>query len=271
MLERAVVLAEAAWARRHVTLAPEPPGDRFGLITSRDVDVSPAPSTASANAAARVSAPSSRSPVTAGADVPALHMVVVGDSMVAGCGTPNQAQGLVPNLAARLASTLRRSVAWEALGQLGATMRRVHYRLLPQVDSHPDLLVVCAGSNDVLAGRSTGEWADDLSAVLDMAREPARNVVVLSSGQANRCPALPRVLRREIGRAIDRQTAVSRDVCARRGIHFVDITHDSAPLRPGFWAVDNFHPSALGYQLVADAVVRRMPLPTLRPQTDGGK
>ena len=60
-------------------------------------------------------------------------------------------------------------------------------------------------------------------------------------------------------------------MCARRGIHFVDITHDSAPLRPGFWAVDNFHPSALGYQLVADAVVRRMPLPTLRPQTDGGK
>ena len=146
-----------------------------------------------------------------------IDFSVVGDSMVAGCGTPNQAQGLVPNLAARLASTLRRSVAWEALGQLGATMRRVHYRLLPQVDSHPDLLVVCAGSNDVLAGRSTGEWADDLSAVLDMAREPARNVVVLSSGQANHCPALPRVLRREIGRAIDRQTAVSRDVRARRG------------------------------------------------------
>lgn len=229
---RGLVLAEAVWAKHRVKLAPEPLGERQGL------------------------APAPGDPTS---DQQPLRLVAVGDSMVAGCGTRNQSEGLVPSLARDLARVVGRPVHWQAIGRLGATMRRVRYRLLPQVDTHPDLLFLCAGSNDVMAGRTLGEWAQDLGAAVDLARERSRSVVVSSAGQPNRCPSLPHALRRAIGVAIDQQTPVSRELCARRGVTYVDITHDPAPLRPGFWSFDGFHPSAFGYRLVADAVVRRVP------------
>jgi hypothetical protein len=95
----------------------------------------------------------------------------------------------------------------------------------------PDILFVCAGSNDIMARRS-------------------------SSGQPHRSPALPPLLRRELDRRIDAQTADSEQVCQRLGIGFVDVAH--AELIPGFWGSDRFHPGAAGYEFAAGKVAEAM-------------
>ncbi len=142
-------------------------------------------------------------------------------------------------------------------------MRRVRHRFLDEVEGRPDILFVCAGSNDIMARRTRAEWADDLEAVLGRSLEMAAHVVLCSAGQPHNSPRLPAMLRRELAKRIDAQTADSKSICARLGVDYADVAH--ADLVEGFWASDGFHPSEAGYEQAAGMVVGAMGfLPQLR-------
>ena len=64
-------------------------------------------------------------------------------------GVDGQSKGIMPLLAAR--------VAKRTVGKLGATARRVRYRMIGDINDRPDVLIVCVGSNDMLAGCSVRE------------------------------------------------------------------------------------------------------------------
>lgn len=72
-------------------------------------------------------------------------------------GVDGQSKGIMPLLAARVAKRTGRPVAWRTVGKLGATARRVRYRMIGDINDRPDVLIVCVGSNDMLAGRSVRE------------------------------------------------------------------------------------------------------------------
>lgn len=235
-LRRPLAIVEAAIARRTVRLAPEPPGERAGVI---------APDGAAAPAA---------SATVRDCGTP-LRLVAVGDSLVAGCGVAAQDRALVPRIARILAAATGRDVQWSTHARLGATMRRVRYRFLPEVDG-ADLLLVCAGSNDLMARRGPAEWTEDLSAVLDDAARRSRYVVACSAGQLYRSPALMPTLRSVLREWTDIQTDASVAVCAERGVPFVDVAHCDLP--EGFWADDGFHPGAIGYEMAAAMLARPM-------------
>ena len=158
----------------------------------------------------------------------------------------------MPRIARLVAAGSGRDVEWVTRARLGATMRRVRYRFLPEflpeVDDD-DVLFVCAGSNDLMARRSLQEWTDDLAAVLDGAARRGRHVVACSSGQLYRSPALMPTLRSVLREWTDAQTDASAAVCAERGVPFIDVAH--CDLDDGFWADDGFHPSAAGYEMAA--------------------
>lgn len=225
-VEKMVVLAQAAWAARTVKLAPEPPGDRVGLAEGGNGSSDSGP----------------------------LDLVAVGDSLVAGSGVTAQSEALTPLIAEGIAAREDTPVHWRTYAKLGATMRRVRYKYLPQIETRPDILFVCAGSNDVMARRGVNEWRDDLQGTLDEAQELSDRVWLCSSGQPHNSPVLPKTLRRAIEHQIDAQTAVSREICAERGIPFADVTHIDLP--DGFWASDGFHPSRIGYETAAWHILR---------------
>ena len=112
---------------------------------------------------------------------------------------------------------------------------------MPEVDQ-ADVLLVCAGSNDLLARRSLAEWEEGLEAVLDDAASRARHVVVCSAGQLYRSPSLMPVLRSVLLERTAAQTAISVRLCAERGVPYIDFS-EMVP-NEGFWAEDGFHPSA---------------------------
>lgn len=247
--EKPIALTEGLVARHTVHLAPEPEGPREGVIRP------PSAHGADAHADADAEAGAAR-PIT---------LVTVGDSLTVGCGVDRQSDGFVPDMARDIARITGRAVVWRTVGRLGATMRRARFRLLPKVEGHPDLLVLCAGSNDVMARRSEREWSADLGAAIDEAKALSRHVVVISSGQVYRSPALGRTLKKAILDLTDRQTAVSRAICADRQVTFVDMTHhDTGLTDEQFWAYDRFHPSRRCYQLLADGVVERIGEDVLR-------
>lgn len=233
-----VVVLEAWWAKHHFHLAGEPAGERSGL---------------------ELPSPASRDPSGAVTPRP-LSMAVFGDSMAVGCGVDDQSLGLVPDIARDLAEAVGRPVQWETHGRLGATIRRVRYRLLPAFARHADLVVLCAGSNDIMAGRTLTSWEDDLAASVNLAGEKGDTVVVLSSGQLYRNRRLGRALRSQVETMIDRQTEVSKRVCQEAGVCYIDATHDDVGTdREDFWGSDGFHPSEIGYRKLAACVVGKMP------------
>lgn len=183
-------------------------------------------------------------------------MVAIGDSLVAGSGVEHQDLALTPRIARKIADMVNRPVQWETHAKLGSTMRRVRYRFLPAVSGHVDILFICAGSNDVMARRSREDWLDDLRAVIEQARTRADHTIVCSAGQPHHSPKLPAMLRRELARRIDWQTAASQRICREYGVDFVDVAH--AELVSDFWATDGFHPSASGYEQASGLVVQAM-------------
>ncbi|MFR5302544.1 MAG: SGNH/GDSL hydrolase family protein [Bifidobacterium scardovii] len=242
VIDAAVAPIEGMRAKGRVKLAPEPKGKRFGLFDAegRAVDIE-----------------SPIGPGWKGADgVKPIRAVMVGDSLVAGCGVDDQSKGIMPLLASRVAARTGRPVAWRTVGRLGATARRVRYRMIGDIDDKPDVLIVCVGSNDMLAGRSVREWAADIAPVLDAAKARAGKVVLFSSGQPHRSPVLPGALRRDIECRINAQTATSRRLCEARGVSFLDLTHTDQVDPSRFWAVDGFHPGTFGYVVMADAIMR---------------
>lgn len=182
--------------------------------------------------------------------------------MVAACGTQDQQDGLIPDLAQGFAQTFRCDVSWEAHGKLGATMRRVRYRLLPEVlksGKKFDILVFCAGSNDIMANRTLDEWRTDLSAVLDEAKSLSDHIVVLSPGQMQHEPSLGKALRRALEREMDEQAAVSKEVCAEHNATYVDMIHENVHADASdFFSPDHFHPSAKGYSYMVEGVVAKL-------------
>lgn len=220
-----LTLAQAWWAQHTIHLDPEPTGERSGSVT---ID---------------------------GAEGRSLRFVAVGDSMIAGCGVDDQSEGFTPALAKCFSHTLNRSVDWEAHGRLGATMRRVRYRLMPEIEGQTDLMVVCAGSNDLMARRTLAEWKADLSATLDEAKTICDNIVVFSAAQLYRSPSLGAELRKVIGRMTEEQTAASKAICEEKHVEYLDMTHEDVHADlDSFYAHDRFHPGRYGYEYMAQRV-----------------
>lgn len=61
--------------------------------------------------------------------------------------------------------------------------------MIGDINDRPDVLIVCVGSNDMLAGRSVREWAADIAPVLDTAKNKAGRVVHTFAGHSihHRC------------------------------------------------------------------------------------
>lgn len=215
-----IVVAEGLWASKTVKLAPEPPGDRKGVIGDGGEE---------------------------------LLLVAVGDSLIAGCGVESQSQAMTALVAQGIAAQEGKRVRWETHAKLGATMRRVRYRYLAELRTTPDILLICAGSNDVMARRSVEEWRSDLNGALDEAQERCERVWLTSAGQPHNSPVLPRTLRRALERSIDAQTEVSIEICRERNIPYTNVTHVQLP--EGFWATDGFHPSESGYRFASGAIL----------------
>jgi lysophospholipase L1-like esterase len=189
---------------------------------------------------------------------PPLHIAVVGESTAAGCGVETHEDGFPGCLAREIAARTPRPVAWEVVGQFGATARRIRYRLLSRLGGNLDVAALLAGANDVLNRRSVEEWSDDLAAILDDLTDRAEHVAVVGIPPFAVVPSLPSALGRYLGERAGALDAVAQQLCAQdpRTTWISSITVPP----PDFFAHDRFHPSASGYRLWANAVADKLPL-----------
>ncbi|BEL06277.1 SGNH/GDSL hydrolase family protein [Actinoplanes sichuanensis] len=223
-----VVAAQAMWKRRRTVTIPAAEGPATGVVPG----------------------PDPQDP---------LSVVILGDSLAAGYGVHTHDEGFGGSLARDLTELTGRTVAWSAVGQYGATARRIRYRLLPRIPEQADIVVIVGGANDVLCGRQPHEWAEDLTAVVDESSRRAGQVMVAGIPPFEHLPCMPRTLGRHLARRAVALDEVAQQICdARPAVTWVP-GKLLLPFVPAYFAQDGFHPSALGYRRWSAAVAGEIP------------
>jgi len=186
-------------------------------------------------------------------------LLLLGESTVSGVGVAQQTDGLAGQLAAQLANATGRAVQWRAVGRNGADARLALQALLPQaLDQQWDMALLVLGVNDTTHLTSRQHWRQRMQQLIAGLHGCAERVLVTAVPPLGHFSALPQPLRGWFGLRANLLDADLRAVAAqqRAGYLVLDI-----PFQPAYLARDGFHPSAAGYRLWAEGIVRQLGLP----------
>ena len=187
-----------------------------------------------------------------------LQMVMLGDSTVAGLGSPTAVESLALLTAQRVADETGRLVDVRGVGVSGARTADIDEQLASIEPGTVDVVVVVVGSNDVTHLTPPWEFGAVTRSMLDAARAKEAPVVLGGIPLFEGATALAQPLRW----VVDRNASVMRDVQRRAaadapGVTFVDIARLASPRFdgvPGAMSEDGFHPGPPGYGFWADAL-----------------
>jgi lysophospholipase L1-like esterase len=187
-----------------------------------------------------------------------VHLAVLGDSTVAGVGSPDAADALPTLIAERVAAAMRRPVRVVSHGVSGARTATVLGDQLAGVADTVDAMVIVVGSNDATHATPWPRVRADTEAMLSMAAKLAPVVVLAGTPRFHRSPIIPEPLRT----MVDRYSGLLRGqqraaVSATGGARVVDLAAEASPRFlgvPEATSVDGFHPSPIGYGFWADAL-----------------
>ena len=192
-------------------------------------------------------------PVDGPSDGPALRLVTIGDSVMAGDGIADADLTLPMALARALANHVHRPVALTQLGVSGHTTTAVLAEQVPRLATlRPDVVAVSVGVNDGLARRPLRRIAEDhrrLAAAIAAAAPGAVRVLV-GAPDLGAAPALPRPANRAVGWLTGRVGARQAGWLADSGMVVVPVGRPTT-----HFAVDGFHPGPTGTPLIAGWVL----------------
>jgi lysophospholipase L1-like esterase len=187
-----------------------------------------------------------------------LRIAVLGDSTVAGLGSPTADEALPVLIARRVAEATGRAVHVTGFGVSGARTATLVAIQLPLVERGHDAVVLVIGSND--ATHATPWWAvrTGTAEMLDRAVAITNAVVLAGTPRFSGTQIIPEPLRT----FVDRYSGVLRReqraaAAAVPGVRFVDLAADASPRFAGVpeaTSGDGFHPSPVGYGFWADAI-----------------
>jgi len=185
---------------------------------------------------------------------PALTVLGIGDSIIAGIGVGAQSESLVAQVAAQLARA-GREVRWASTGLSGATAAMLDGLLEVSIQHPPDLLLLSCGVNDVVRGHPAAEFGASLAGFYRKARAGWPHVQMVHAGipPLESFPALSGRLGRLLGTHGIACIAAARDAAIAAGALYADFPTD---LDVGQFARDGFHPNAVGCAAWAVTVAR---------------
>ena len=178
-----------------------------------------------------------------------LRLLVLGDSTGAGVGVESLREGLAGNLAEELHTRLGRGVTWEVIARSGATTGQIReFFLLLASRNNYDVIFLSLGVNDVMQLRRKGAFQYDLEVIVSGLELASPNAEIMLAGipRMEHFSSLPAPLGTILGARAYRLNAAAHAVLSAhpRIVHVPPWPIST----PGFFAIDNFHPSAIGYK-----------------------
>ena len=187
-----------------------------------------------------------------------LHVLGIGDSIIAGVGVREHDLGLVGHTARLLAESSGRCVHWHAFGKIGADSHDLIGGLEAIRNTPADVVLVSVGVNDLTSLRLTHQWRASLNRLMDEISRcwPGAYIVLSGLPPMQSFPLLPQPLRGLSGVRARRFDAIAASLVSTRSraIH-VPLPFE---LEPELFADDGFHPSEMGYALLAGEVARHV-------------
>jgi lysophospholipase L1-like esterase len=189
---------------------------------------------------------------------PALRLVVIGESPVAGVGVATYEEALAAQLARALATQRSCRVHWHALGENGADAAGVLARLAPRVEPC-DIAVLVLGVNDTTGFTRLSRWRAQLRALVAALRAKCSGTIVLAGvPPMGRFVGLPWPLRAWLGLRASMLDDEVRRLARSPGLVYAPVP---PLLEPRHLARDGFHPSAEGCAGWALELARGLPGP----------
>lgn len=196
-----------------------------------------------------------RSGAEAGTDV--LRLAVLGDSTVAGVGSPTMGESLPVLIAQRVADATGRPVEVRGHGVSGARTATVLREQLPLV-AGADAVVLVIGANDATHATFWPAFRDQTDEMLATARATGAAVVLAGTPRFHRNQIIPEPLRTMVDRYSTLLRGEQRSATADLDdVAFVDLAAEASPRFlgvPEATSPDGFHPSPIGYGFWADAL-----------------
>jgi lysophospholipase L1-like esterase len=193
-----------------------------------------------------------------------LHLLALGDSIIAGVGTGTVTRSLPVQFAQALSKTLDCSVHWRVEGTNGADISHLLKRVR-QIESQQkaDVLLISIGVNDVTGLSSTQHWKTRIIALTKALRNkwPQSRVILMGLPPMSKFPLPPQPLRFTLGL----RAATLDKITANLVENQVDMLHvptEIDPLHHDF-CEDGFHPSAQACNLWAKGLAQRLKSDTL--------
>jgi lysophospholipase L1-like esterase len=187
-----------------------------------------------------------------------LTFVVLGDSTAAGVGAGAPANAYPQVLARRLAGDGYR-VNLKVFGVSGARVedvRREQLERAPEAD--PDLVFIAIGANDTTHLTPLDDIRGDMAFVLDKLKAETGAAIVVAGAPDMRAPAFLQPLRWLSGWRGRRVAGAVEDAGTEAGVAVVELAKETGHLFESdpdrYHSADDFHPSADGYELWADAI-----------------
>lgn len=196
-------------------------------------------------------------PSPGGDDEDPIRLAVIGDSTVAGVGSPTAAESLPALIAQRVAAATRRAVRVNGHGVSGARTATAAAQL-ERIAGKIDVVVVVVGANDATHATPWPRFRRQLDALLAEAAARAPVTVLAGTPRFHRNPVIPEPLRTFVDRYSGLLRGQQRSAArAMDGVRFVDLAAEASPRFlgvPEATSVDGFHPSPIGYGFWADAL-----------------
>ena len=186
-----------------------------------------------------------------------IRMAVLGDSTVAGVGSPTEAESLPVLIAERVAAASGRSVEVTGFGIPGARTGTLTSEQLPMVGGGYDVIVLVIGSNDATHGTFWRTLGRQTTEMLDHATTLGGPVILAGTPRFSGTEIIPEPLRTMVDRYSGILRGEQRAAAATAGVRFVDLAADASPRFAGVpeaTSSDGFHPSPIGYGFWADAI-----------------
>lgn len=192
-----------------------------------------------------------------------FHLLVLGESTVAGVGIPDYKSSLTGQIASALGSRSGKKIFWKAIGESGITLEEAKNKFGSRLPEFlPDAIVLALGANDVVKLNSQKKWSSDLLDLIDICRSkyPDAPVFVAGVPPLGIFPSLPKTMRFVLGWKARLLDQASSYLSAKLENVFHIPMRKIGSLSPeGIFCSDGFHPSIQGCSIwgeeIADSIL----------------
>jgi lysophospholipase L1-like esterase len=193
-----------------------------------------------------------------------LHLLAMGDSIIAGVGTGTVTRSMPVQFAEALAASEACRVHWQVAGANGADISDLRKQLNYFSDQkHLDFVLISIGVNDVTGLSSTRHWKSQLKALTKELRKrwPQARVLFMGLPPMAKFPLPPQPLRFTLGL----RAATLDAICANLVANRPNMQHVPIAIDPNLhdFCEDGFHPSAKTCSFWAEELAQRIKSDTL--------